>query len=402
MRKKVFKGFVLLAFISMLNGCQKEESKLESNAKLLTEAEIKDIGIKHNEALGYVFKEFSSIENSKVKSSSDMENIIKSGLNEYSASLFTGDELDNTIKFTNNEVEDFFRKRNVKTSEIKDLQYNPSILEVIKENKDQFSKTQIKYLLKCESIFLSDKTADMNILIGKLDVIEESVKNELTAEEAQIVLIYLSVGRNSINYWNENFSDWTSELSGSKSKGWWSEVWRVTKTLAVEDAIGGGTAAVLTFAVNALPLAGQVSYGSAIFLGAAYKSADEAIKMVRKNYDCEYVMKIPLTISSVLQNDANLCMVNVTDLSLIETYSDDEIDLTNVALYGDYSVLGSRGTPQDQTVYLYAFKSNGYYDTKEPLSIHIDEIEDQSMEISRILVGSTTNGNVIPRPMFMN
>jgi len=270
------------------------------------------------------------------------------------------------------------------------------MLTVIKENKDQFSKAQIKYLLKCESVFLSDKTINMNSLIEKLDVIEESVRKELTTEEAQVVLIYLSIGRNSINYWNKNFNNWAKKLSGSKTKGWWSETWRLTKSLAIQDAIGGGTAAVLTFAVNALPLAGQVAYGSSIFLGAAGTSASAAINYAR-HYDCEIVMKVPVTIASVLKDDKNLCMVNVNDLSLIETYSDDNIDLTNVALYGDLSVLLSKGIAQDQTVYLYAFKSKYNYKTLED---HIDVIEDQSMEIDRILVGSTINSNVIPRPMF--
>lgn len=109
-------------------------------------------------------------------------------------------------------------------------------------------------------------------------------------------------------------------------------------------------------------------------------------------------MRVPITITSVLKDDDNLCMVSVNDLSKIETYSDDNIDLSNVALYGDYSVLGSRGTPQDQVVYLYAFKSKYNYNVLED---HIDKIEDQSMEISRILVGSTTNNNVMLRPRFI-
>jgi len=74
-----------------MSSCENENQEVlvKSASNLLSEAEIKDIGVKHNEALDYVFKGLSSIENSKVKSSNDIENIIKVGLNKYSATLFT-------------------------------------------------------------------------------------------------------------------------------------------------------------------------------------------------------------------------------------------------------------------------------------------------------------------------
>ncbi|MFA9371080.1 MAG: hypothetical protein ACERIH_05170 [Labilibaculum antarcticum] len=391
----------MLGFISFLSSCENESQDVlvKSELNLLSEAEIKDIGVEHNVALDYVFKELSSIENSGVKSSNDIETIIKAGLNKYSATLFTGEELDNTIEYSNKQVENYFGNK-VKSESITEIDYGSTMLSVIKKNREQFSESQIKYLLRCESLFLSAKTINMNSFIEKLDVIEESVKKELTAEEAQVVLIYLSVARNSINYWNGNLNNWINKLSGSNSKSWWNDTWRVVKKIALEDAIGAGVGAVGAAVVNIIPGIGNVTYGSAIVGTAAAGSAYAGVNMIRKHYDCEYIMSVPITIASVLKDDDNLCMVSVNDLSLFETYSDDNIDLTNVALYGDYSVLGSRGTPQDQIVYLYAFKSVKCDYTGEILNIHIDEIEDKSMEISRILVGSTTNNNVIPRPMF--
>lgn len=55
MRKKVFTSLILLAFISMISSCKKEDSNSEPKAKLLTQTEIEEIGIKHNEALLCVF-----------------------------------------------------------------------------------------------------------------------------------------------------------------------------------------------------------------------------------------------------------------------------------------------------------------------------------------------------------
>ncbi|WP_461640446.1 hypothetical protein [Labilibaculum euxinus] len=380
-----------------MSSCENENQdvSVKSAPNLLSEAEINDIGVRHNEVLDYVFKNMSSQEEFNTKNSIDIENIIKNGLNEYCATIFTGDELDNAIKYSNKEVSSYLGKKKMKSASTTEIEQASSMLSVIKENREQLSKAQIKYLLRFESVFLSDNVDDINTLIEKLDVIEESVKNELTTEEAQIVLIYLSVGRNSISYWNENFNNWENKLSGSKTKGWWDDVWRATKQIAMADAMTAAGTAITCFALNVVVGPGTVAYGSSIVLAAGGASAFEAYT-VAKSYDCEYIMNAPMTISSVLKDDRSLCMVNVKDFSKIESYSVDNIDLTNVSLYvdGDLYFRVAHGLEENQDVYLYAFCPENYYGTGMPLSVHIDEIEDKSMEIKRILVGSTTYDNL--------
>ncbi|NOU61267.1 hypothetical protein [Marinifilum caeruleilacunae] len=230
----------------------------------------------------------------------------------YCSTQFTGEELDNAINYLNQEVENYFGK--VKTSNSDKVNYTPSILSVINENRDEFSELQIKYLLQCESIFMLDESANLNIVLEKLENLESCIKRDLSKKETQVVMIYLEVVKSSIQYWNENFLKWDAIFSEGKaksfwddvqSKKWWNEVWRVTKKIAIEDAIGGAVVGVGALAVNTIPGFGQVAYGSAIFLGASSQSAFAAIDIAR-NYDCEIVIDAPVTIADVLRNDVHL------------------------------------------------------------------------------------------------
>lgn len=253
-----------------------------------------------------------------------------------------------------------------------------------------------------------DETTNLNIVLERLKNLESSIKRDLSKKETQVVMIYLEVVKSSIQYWNENFLKWDVILSDGKtksfwddvqSKKWWKEVWRVTKKIAVQDAIGGAVVGVGAVAVNTIPGLGQVTYGSAIFLGASSKSAYAAID-IAKNYDCEIVVNVPVTIAGVLKNDDNLCMVYADNLDQIETYSENKVDLSNVALYAEldsylYNYPGF--DKENQLIYIYAFYSKN---DSSILVNHLDEIEDKSIEIKRILVGCTTYKNLRGRPQL--
>ncbi|NOU61266.1 hypothetical protein [Marinifilum caeruleilacunae] len=93
-------------------------------------------------------------------------------------------------------------------------------------------------------------------------------------------------------------------------------------------------------------------------------------------------------------------MVYADNLNQIETYSENEVDLSNVALYAEldsYLYNHPDFDKENQLIYIYAFCSK--IDSCI-LEKHLDEIEDKSTEIERILVGSTTYKNLRVRPLL--
>ncbi|NOU61268.1 hypothetical protein [Marinifilum caeruleilacunae] len=79
--KSVFKVLLLMQLI-WLSACNKSDETEIKNDNLLSETEIRDIGVKHNEALGFVFKSLLAQKETGTKSSIDVETVIKNGLHE--------------------------------------------------------------------------------------------------------------------------------------------------------------------------------------------------------------------------------------------------------------------------------------------------------------------------------
>lgn len=104
---------------------------------------------------------------------------------------------------------------------------------------------------------------DTNEKINLLDKIQFNCENE---KEIVVLKSMCTVGKNSLQYWNKNFSKWNKEFGGKnriKTKGWWEKL--DFQELVISDAVGAGIGAVhlgTSGAGAALAAAGPGGWGA--------------------------------------------------------------------------------------------------------------------------------------------
>lgn len=253
-----------------------------SEFPILEMSEIRELGTKHNEALGKVLFDLEQNKVSQFQDASKIQNVINSSLNSYyqsafdekinheSATDYSSTELSKHLQFNSD-------AQSMKSSNSEGL--NP-IEKIINENEDHLTTGQIEYLTKLNDVLLQS-ASNVDGAIDELEDIQNSVQHDLSDEEAQVILIGAEVGKASLAYWDENLDNWqevlnnTSEGDQLRAKGWfnWSE-------LSGSDVAGAVAGAVGAAAVNVIPGAGQVGYGGAVVGGAAAGSVGNAVSQI--------------------------------------------------------------------------------------------------------------------------
>jgi len=273
-------SFTVILFTTVFFACNKEELVSSKDKHLLSSAEIQEIGKVHNEALEYVFQTLPDVSDLKNKENNeDIKVSIKAHLNEYYQTVFKNDDLNEIRNLSNQEIDISFNEKEQYYSKNKSG-HTSSMSLMIEENKENLSEEQIKYLKETELIF--ENSDNIEDIIKGVDNLKVSVQNNLTKEEAQVILITLSIGENSAIYWNDNYLKWESKLSGSQTKSW-GEWWDSCKTVMLDDAIAGGSTAAAIWVVNAIPVGGQIAYGSAVTIAAVAGSVGGAAVRIRNS-----------------------------------------------------------------------------------------------------------------------
>jgi len=274
--------FLLIAFAIVIISCNKQKETFvdeTSNPNLLTLEEISNLAIEHNNALNSVLIGLKEREVSYAKNKENIEFILNEELEKfYQDNISDASEQNDAILQSKKEVSRFIKKgRSQKLSRSAALS---SIEEVIEEYSSNLTEGQIKYLKELDLVFKTSGN-DVDLIITELNRIMYSVRQELSAEEAQIILAGTEIGKASIQYWSENIDEWKKLLGegGSPQTRWFS--WSELAGSDVAGAVGGATTAAV---VNLLPGAGQVAYGSVILGGAAGTSATDAVMQVWNHY----------------------------------------------------------------------------------------------------------------------
>jgi len=367
----------LLAFICILNSCENEDTILKSKDNLLSETEIKDIGIKHNEALAFVLKELQkhpdlNKEQKAMKASMATKKFLRSIYPENDQVIAAAKEEEYRVyeRFTNSKVK----------------KAGSPIISGLDENNESFSEKQRKLLLECDNILSIDGLNLQEILEG-LNRIQQKAK-DLPVEEQSVILAAAEVGKQSATYWSENLVAWDEALNGTgnkRTKGWFS-FGDVVKA-DVEGAVGG---AIYAGVLNVIPGAGQVAYGGSILAGAAGNSGISAVSQLLDH--CFYPGE-GAAVTYFTSNPEYLRMTEVKDRKLISKAKGIDIDITDnddVLLYFDSNNTLSWVSTRD-IVNLYAYKQ--LQDSYSYVTIPLGNL-DRSYAVARYFVGTTPSSNV--------
>lgn len=283
MKKTITQTAFLIIFSFLFFACRQDESIQKNNATILTDNEIHNLGVEHNNALSSVLTGLKNRKNSQDLDEKSFLTILNVELSSYYKTLYSSktDMLQSANQYSQTEVSKYLQVTKDRTFLRADTDLTP-IESVIAKHKATLSNDQISLLIQCDKA-LESASDDIDGTINELNRIQNSARKILSKEEAQVILIGAEIGKSSINYWNENFNDWkaliapTNQQARTALKFSWGEV-------AGADVAGGVGGAVGALAVNLIPGAGQVAYGGAIIGGAAGASAADAVYQVWNNF----------------------------------------------------------------------------------------------------------------------
>lgn len=282
-KKLAYRVVCFMALSIVYFSCGQEES-INQDVALMTDTEIQDIALKHNDALAYVLE---GLKNKKATMDLNEENfsdVVNIELHNYYKTIYVSqnDLLSTADNFSQHGVSKYLKYSNSGALLKLNTELTP-IESTVDEFGDYLSANQISLLLQCDQAL---KSAENNIAgtIMELDRIHKSAKENLTAEEAQVILIGVEIGKASLKYWDENFDQWQEVISPANSDQARTQGWFSGSELVGADVAGGVGAAVTTVIVNAAPGAGQIAYGTAILAGAAGTSAADAVIQVWNHF----------------------------------------------------------------------------------------------------------------------
>lgn len=281
--KKLIKSVFLILLSFIFSQCGQDENI--QTPILLSDLDVKNIALTHNDALNQVFlglKKQKITGELNTKNFETIVNIVNSELTDFYSSHYVGEinfqksadyfSRNEVSKYANNPSGSIYRTKSGLTP----------IESVIDEYKTYLSSQQIQLLSRCDKA-LVNSLEDSDAAITELDAIQATAKQNLSQQDAQIIIIGTEIGKASISYWKENFNEWQELIAPTSSQarttGWFSG-----GEVVGADVAGGIGGAVGAAVVNVVPGAGQVAYGGAILGGAAGASAADAVMQVWNHF----------------------------------------------------------------------------------------------------------------------
>ncbi len=200
---KTFYSFSSLLLLSMFlfMSCQ---SKVEYLPQ--TTFQIDQIGKEHNKGLDYVLS-YIKINKNKIMDNSKGEflKIAQEGTKEY---FYKGGYLvsSSNITLANQEASSVYKY-------YKDINYeNESLKKLWPMEKDALLSDLQKQFLNEIQIAIDDQTMDLSATLNVLTKIEKKSIQKCSHEDQYLILSTLSIAKNSLQYWHDNYNDWTYAL----------------------------------------------------------------------------------------------------------------------------------------------------------------------------------------------
>ena len=147
----------------------------------------------------------------------------------------------------------------------RDINYeNESLKKLWPMDKDALLSDLQKQFLREIQIAIDEQSMDLYATLNELNKIEQKSRQNCSHQDQYLILSAISIAKNSLQYWHDNYDDWTYiledlyKLSHQKiqlRKGWfsWKEVAKNDIAYgaggAVAGAIVGGSVSVGTLAI---------------------------------------------------------------------------------------------------------------------------------------------------------
>lgn len=221
-------------------------------------ADFENIGIEHNRILDQIYLRLQA-QQTKEHVGKIVEQVVLQ-------------ELDNLVNYSNDDIQ--LAKRNIVS-----FVANPNVpVDQLYDNNmarslSSDSKRFLDSLNRIIDLYNSSSVADFNLQVGNLE--KEISTSNLPLVDIVILYSATNTAKYSNVYWSQNTAKWVAlNDKESTSSSRLSCCGGVVKA-DVAGAVGGAIGAA---AVNLLPGAGQVAYGSAILGGAVGNSAVKAVE----------------------------------------------------------------------------------------------------------------------------
>lgn len=263
------KLFLLMVSVLITISCQKEET-----SELPELINYEQIGIEHNNGLAFILEQLKESNTSKMIKSNETENLFDLAK-------------DATITFA--KESEIAEHISIDADSRLFSNYSPKLLksatseDPIDEISEEveLSAIQSAYMEELK-IIMSNLDNGLESTIAKIIDLEEDIKNNCNDDEMVILLIATSIGKNSLDYWVNNFDEWIKLIeedynsnvsaimlkSATGTSSWLSETLGAMGKSDVAAGVIGGVVGSMAGGVGAVP--GAIA-------GACYGSASRGI-----------------------------------------------------------------------------------------------------------------------------
>ena len=207
--------------VSFVSGCTTNDDELALESELIN-IDFEMIGVEHNKGLDYIYENLSSFIDKKngIELRSYNINSLYEIVEDASVSFVMMSDYGSGLK-----KDDLFEITNLAIPKTM-LRRSDAVVDNLTNSaiNDQLTKKQQYYLEKFNDILLSAnanakkgaKKVNIEQIISQLNKLDLTIKSKCSSEEAIPLLAATSVGRHSLQYWNDNLYKWVALVENDK------------------------------------------------------------------------------------------------------------------------------------------------------------------------------------------
>lgn len=272
--------FSLLIAVSIFYDCSNDEVENNTQEKI-TAQKLEFVGIEHNEILEQTF-EFLKNNKSQIKTQESRESKVKLLEN------FLVSKIEKNEKYT--AESNLLGVQNIRNT-FKNINLQSKSHINLEKSVSNLSEIEKSYLNRLDIIlsnvsFESEESISLNN--SNISELEKEIENNINLTNNQLVTLLSATqtAKYSLLYWKENIMKWIDMGNNRLSKRdecptdcpIQKENMKHLKDIVKADAVGAVSGAAYALAVNVIPGAGQVGYGTVIVGSAAATSVGTAAK----------------------------------------------------------------------------------------------------------------------------
>ncbi|MAC94228.1 MAG: hypothetical protein CMC96_01870 [Flavobacteriales bacterium] len=220
-----------------------QEKSVKNKGNILkttsTESDVIWAGTAHNDVIDLVYQELTLYYTEKYNQSDSIEFIYENMLDktfQIATSVIQDNYGLDTFNLMESYLTDYYYQ-------LADSNYNLGSNLWFPENNDDLSQDQ-KYYLSSLNSALENQSLSVSEIVSVFNDVKADAKDNLSSDEFYVILSAVEVGKNTIQYWDDNIEEWYdlyTDQGGSTSISW-----RGAGEADVKGAIGGAISAAIS------------------------------------------------------------------------------------------------------------------------------------------------------------